>query len=48
MRLTFELTRFEEIVGWVLSFGGAATIVSPAAARAELHAAAERVAAVSV
>jgi predicted DNA-binding transcriptional regulator YafY len=42
--LTFELTRFEEIVGWVLSFRGAATIVSPPQARGELHAAARRIA----
>jgi predicted DNA-binding transcriptional regulator YafY len=47
VQLTFELTRFEEIVGWVLSFRGAATIVSPPEARAELHAAALRLAAVS-
>ncbi len=44
VRLTFELTRFAEIVGWVLSFCGAATIVSPPEARAELHAAAVRAA----
>ncbi|MFZ1123601.1 MAG: WYL domain-containing protein [Candidatus Baltobacteraceae bacterium] len=42
--LTFELTRFEEIVGWVLGFGGRATIISPSEARAALHAAANRVA----
>ncbi len=48
VRLTFELTRFEEIVAWVLSFGGAATIVSPAEARAALRVAAERAAAAFV
>lgn len=47
VRLTFELTRFGEIVGWVASFRGAATIVSPPEARAELHAAAVRLAAAS-
>jgi predicted DNA-binding transcriptional regulator YafY len=48
VRLTFELTRFEEIVAWVLSFGGAATIVSPPQARAELRAAGRRVVAASI
>jgi predicted DNA-binding transcriptional regulator YafY len=47
VRLTFELSRFEEIVAWVLSFGGTATIVSPPQARAELRAAAARALAAS-
>jgi predicted DNA-binding transcriptional regulator YafY len=47
VQLRFELTRFEEIVAWVLSFGGTATIVSPPEARAELRAAAERALAAS-
>jgi len=40
--LTFEVTRFEELVAWVLSFGGTATIVSPLEARLALHSAAQR------
>jgi predicted DNA-binding transcriptional regulator YafY len=42
--ITFELTRFEEIVAWVLSFGGMATITQPAEGRAKLREAAERIA----
>jgi len=41
--LTFAVTRLEEIVAWVLSFGGAATIESPGPARDALRAAAQRV-----
>lgn len=47
VRLTFELTRVEEIVAWVLSFAGAATIVAPAEARTAFRVAAERAAAAS-
>jgi len=41
--LTFAVSRFEELVAWVLSFSGTATIESPAEARAALRNAAERV-----
>ena len=41
--LTFEVSALNEIVAWVLSFGGTATIESPAEAREALHSAAERV-----
>jgi predicted DNA-binding transcriptional regulator YafY len=37
LRLTFELSRPDEIVAWVLSFGGGATIESPPSAREELR-----------
>jgi predicted DNA-binding transcriptional regulator YafY len=37
LRLTFELSRPDEIVAWVLSFGGGATIESPDSAREELR-----------
>jgi len=45
--VTFMLSRFEEIVAWVLGFGGTATILEPPKARAELHVAASRALAVS-
>jgi len=41
--LTFAVTRLEEVVAWVLSFGGSATIVAPAAARNALITAANRI-----
>ncbi|MGD0472621.1 MAG: WYL domain-containing protein [Candidatus Velthaea sp.] len=41
--LSFAVTRLEEIVAWVLSFGGVATIESPGPARDALRAAAQRV-----
>ena len=40
---TFALTRLEEVVAWVLSFGVAATIESPPSARAALLTAAKRI-----
>jgi len=43
VRMVFEVTRFEELVAWVLSFGGAATILSPPEARSQLQNAAERI-----
>lgn len=42
VRMAFEVTRFEELVAWVLSFGGAATILSPPEARARLQDAVDR------
>ncbi len=43
LRLTFEVSKPDELIAWVLSFGGAATIVSPPGARAELRRRAERI-----
>ena len=43
LALTFTVTRSEELVAWTLSFGGAATIESPPAARDALRSAARRV-----
>ena len=37
LRLLFELSRLDEIVAWVLSFGGAAQFESPPEAREELR-----------
>jgi predicted DNA-binding transcriptional regulator YafY len=37
LRLTFMVSKIDEIIAWVLSFGGAATIVSPPSAREELR-----------
>jgi predicted DNA-binding transcriptional regulator YafY len=37
LRLVFEVSTIVEIVAWVLSFGGTATIVSPPGARDELR-----------
>jgi predicted DNA-binding transcriptional regulator YafY len=41
LRLTFAVSKTDELVAWVLGFGGAATIVSPASAREQLIARAE-------
>jgi hypothetical protein len=41
--LAFAVTRLEEPAAWTLSFGGAATIESPATARDALRLAAQRV-----
>jgi predicted DNA-binding transcriptional regulator YafY len=43
LRLTFSVTKNDEHVAWVLSFGGAATIESPVSAREELRMRAEAI-----
>jgi predicted DNA-binding transcriptional regulator YafY len=43
LRMTFEVTSDDELIAWVLSFGGAATIVSPPRAGAELRRRAQRI-----
>jgi predicted DNA-binding transcriptional regulator YafY len=47
VRLAFLVTTYEELVAWVLSFGGLATIVTPPAAREELRRRAERITALA-
>lgn len=47
LRMTFSVSKLDELVAWVLSFGGTATIVSPPSAREELHRRAALIARVS-
>jgi predicted DNA-binding transcriptional regulator YafY len=41
LRMTFLVSRDDELIAWVLGFGGAATIVSPPSAREALQTRAE-------
>ncbi len=47
MRLVFSVSKPDELIAWVLGFGGEATILEPTDARAELRRRAEAIVAIS-